>query len=98
MPGVLATTLAYLLGSIPFGYLIVRWRKGIDVRTTGSGATGATNVMRNLGIAGFVATLGLDAGKGFISVSLASQLTGNDPKWVGAAAVAAIAGHIFPLW
>ena len=54
--------LAYLLGSLPFGYLIVRWQRGIDVRATGSGGTGATNVMRNLGVAGFVATFILDVG------------------------------------
>ena len=51
---------AYLLGSIPFGYLIVRWQKGIDVRSTGSGSIGATNVMRNLGLIGFIATFLLD--------------------------------------
>ena len=62
--GALTPLLAYLLGSIPFGYLIVRWQKGVDVRSTGSGSTGATNVMRNLGIIGFVATFILDVGKG----------------------------------
>jgi acyl phosphate:glycerol-3-phosphate acyltransferase len=98
MVGVLCTIVAYFLGSIPWGYLIVRACRGIDVRTTGSGATGATNVMRNLGIAGFVATLALDAGKGYASVILASRMTGNDQRWVAAAAVAAIGGHIFPLW
>jgi glycerol-3-phosphate acyltransferase PlsY len=98
MTGPLTTLAAYLLGSIPFGYLIVRWRRGIDVRTTGSGATGATNVMRSVGIAGFVATFVLDFGKGLAAVLLASRLTANDPRWVAAAAVAAIAGHIFPVW
>lgn len=95
-----ATTplLAYLLGSIPFGYLIVRWQKGIDVRRTGSGSMGATNVMRNLGIAGFVATFILDAGKGIAAVLLTSQLTSGDPRWVGVASVAAILGHCFPVW
>ena len=98
MTGLLTTALAYLVGSIPFGYLIVRWRKGIDVRTTGSGGTGATNVMRNLGLGGFLATFALDFGKGLGAVVLASRLAGGDPRWVAAAAVAAIAGHIFPLW
>ncbi len=98
MTGPLVTAAAYLLGSIPFGYLIVRWRKGIDVRTTGSGATGATNVMRNLGMAGFLATFALDFGKGLGAVLLASRMTGGDPGWVAASAVAAIAGHIFPVW
>jgi acyl phosphate:glycerol-3-phosphate acyltransferase len=98
MSGSLATLIAYLLGSIPFGYLIVRWQRGIDVRQTGSGSIGATNVMRNLGIAGFVATFALDCGKGLAAVMVASRLTGNDARWVAAAAVAAVAGHLFPVW
>ena len=98
MAGALAVVIAYLLGSIPFGYLIVKWRKGVDVRATGSRSIGATNVMRNLGPAGFLATLVPDAAKGYGSVLIASRLTGNDPRWVAAAAVAAVAGHIFPVW
>jgi glycerol-3-phosphate acyltransferase PlsY len=90
--------LAYLLGSIPFGYLIVWWQKGIDVRSTGSGATGATNVARNLGIIGFVATFILDAGKGTLAVLLASWLSGGNPLWIALASVAAILGHCFPVW
>lgn len=98
MTGLLTTAAAYPLGSIPFGYLIVRWRKGIDVRTTGSGATGATNVMGSLGLGGFLATFALDFGKGLGAVLLASRLTAGEPRWVAASAVAAIAGHIFPVW
>ncbi len=98
MIGPLTTLTGYLLGSLPFGYLIVLWQKGIDVRTTGSRSIGATNVMRNLGIAGFLGTFILDAGKGVGAVLLARKLTGNDPTWVGAAAVAAILGHCFPIW
>jgi acyl phosphate:glycerol-3-phosphate acyltransferase len=98
MPDILTPFLAYLLGSIPFGYLIVRWQKGIDVRSTGSGGTGATNVMRNLGIIGFVATFLLDLGKGIAAVLLASRLTGGDPRWIAASSLAAIMGHCFPIW
>ena len=98
MTGPLTSLIAYLLGSIPFGYLIVRWQRGIDVRQTGSRSIGATNVMRNLGIAGFIATFVLDCGKGLAAVMLASRLTGDDPRWVAAAAVAAVAGHVFPVW
>lgn len=100
MTGLLTTIAGYLLGSIPFGYWIVRWQKGIDVRTTGSGSTGATNVMRNLGLAGFLATLLLDAGKGAAAVLLAERWTGGHPgeAWAAAAAVAAILGHCFPVW
>jgi len=98
MSGPLTTLTAYLLGSIPFGYLIVRWQRGIDVRQTGSRSIGATNVMRNLGISGFIATFVLDCGKGLAAVMLASRLTGSDARWVAAAAVAAVAGHVFPIW
>ena len=107
MHGPLTPLLAYLLGSIPFGYLIVRWQKGVDVRSTGSGSTGATNVMRNLGIAGFVATFILDVAKGTFAVVLASRLTSGDarwfplsgdPRWIAASSVAAILGHCFPVW
>jgi len=98
MIGPLTTLIAYLLGSIPFGYLIVRRQRGIDVRSTGSGSIGATNVMRNLGVLGFVATFLLDAGKGTLAVVLASRMRGDDPTAVAAAAVAAVLGHCFPVW
>jgi glycerol-3-phosphate acyltransferase PlsY len=98
MIGPLTTLIAYLLGSIPFGYLIVRWQRGIDVRATGSGSIGATNVMRNLGVMGFVATFILDGGKGLLAVLLASKMTLQNPTWVAAAAFAAVLGHCFPVW
>jgi glycerol-3-phosphate acyltransferase PlsY len=90
--------IAYLLGSIPFGYLIVRRQKGIDVRSTGSGSIGATNVMRTLGLIGFIATFLLDFAKGAAAVLLAARWTGNTPVWIGAAAFAAVFGHCFPVW
>lgn len=96
--GLLSLLIAYLLGSAPFGYLIVRWRKGIDVRATGSGSIGATNVMRSLGIAGFLATFLFDAGKGAAAVLVARRMTANEPAWASAAAVAAILGHCYPVW
>ena len=97
---VLVVLLAYLLGSIPFGYLIVKGKQGTDVRKSGSGATGATNVLRNAGRAAGIATLVLDALKGFAAVALARWLTGSEgtPWVIAAAAVAAIVGHIFPVW
>jgi glycerol-3-phosphate acyltransferase PlsY len=98
MIGPLTTIVAYLLGSIPFGYLLVRWRKGIDVRSTGSKSIGATNVMRNLGLVGFLVTFLLDFLKGVASVVLAAKLTGNNPAWVGAAAVAPLVGHCYPVF
>src|SRR3989442_12706306 len=98
MFGALSTLMAYLLGSVPFGYGVGRWKKGIDVRATGSGSIGATNVMRNLGIAGFFATFLLDAGKGLGAAICAKAMTHNDSSWVASAAVAAILGHCFPIW
>jgi len=101
MPQVLTAVLAYLLGSIPFGYLIVRSQRGVDIRSTGSGFTGATNVMRNLGWAGGLATLVLDAGKGAGAVWLAERMStpqSPDAAWIAAAGVAAILGHCFPVW
>ena len=88
---------AYLLGSIPFGYLIVRRRMGADIRETGSGGTGATNVSRRAGKAAGVLTLLLDAAKGSVAVLIAKAAGGDD--WVIAvAAIAALVGHIFPVW
>jgi glycerol-3-phosphate acyltransferase PlsY len=97
----LTILIAYLLGSIPFGYLIVKWRRGADVRAAGSGATGATNVMRSAGRGAAIVTLLLDALKGYLAVTLARALTGAGAEvtWtVAAAACAAIIGHIFPVW
>ena len=88
---------AYLIGSIPFGYLIVRTKSGGDIRQTGSGGTGATNVSRRAGRAAGVLTLLLDAAKGAAAVLIAQNVSGSD--WVKAAvAIAVIVGHIFPVW
>jgi glycerol-3-phosphate acyltransferase PlsY len=88
---------AYLIGSIPFGYLIVRGKIGADIRQTGSGGTGATNVSRRAGKMAGVVTLVLDALKGAAAVLIAARLTQSD--WlVAIAAVAVIVGHIFPVW
>jgi glycerol-3-phosphate acyltransferase PlsY len=100
---VLIVVVAYLIGSIPFGYLIVRMRGGGDVRQTGSGGTGATNVSRRAGKAAGLLTLILDALKGAIAVlvagvALSGHRTPATKWWVAAAAVAAIVGHIFPVW
>lgn len=92
---------AYLLGSIPFGYLIVRATEGADVRTGGSGGTGATNVSRRAGKGAGVLTLLLDAAKGTVAVLLARLLITPDfgiNWWVAAAGLAAVVGHIFPVW
>jgi glycerol-3-phosphate acyltransferase PlsY len=90
--------LAYLLGSIPFGYLIVRLRTGGDVRRQGSGNIGATNVARVSGTLAGLLTLALDAAKGYLAVWLAAAVTDGNIRWMVAAAVLALAGHLFPVW
>ena len=92
---------SYLLGSIPFGYLIVSAKTGGDIRETGSGGTGATNVSRRAGKSAGVITLILDALKGALAVSLARLVLGgteNHAWWIGAAGIVAMLGHIFPIW
>ncbi len=101
MKVIVSIAVAYLIGSIPFGYLIVRAAAGADVRETGSGGTGATNVTRRAGKAAGVLTLLLDAAKGVVAVLAASWLTHSDGTvgWpVALAAVAVIGGHCFPIW
>ncbi|HJX89007.1 MAG TPA: glycerol-3-phosphate 1-O-acyltransferase PlsY [Pyrinomonadaceae bacterium] len=97
---VIPLVISYLLGSIPVGYLIVSATTGSDVRQTGSGGTGATNVSRRAGTGAGVVTLILDALKGAAAVLIASIFfTGVDSAWwIGAAGLIAILGHIFPIW
>jgi glycerol-3-phosphate acyltransferase PlsY len=92
--------IAYLLGSIPFGYLIVRLGGGDDIRERGSGNIGAANVARNAGMVAGVLTLLLDAAKGYAAVLIASRLAPvtDAPRWMMAAAIAAVVGHMFPVW
>ncbi len=99
---------AYLIGSIPFGYLIVRLKAGADIRQTGSGGTGATNVSRRAGKAAGVLTLALDALKGagavliaqniLTTTAFAAQGQNSAEWWMAAAGLAAMIGHIFPVW
>jgi glycerol-3-phosphate acyltransferase PlsY len=98
MTGPLTLVIAYLLGSIPFGYLLVKFIAGKDVRAAGSGNIGATNVLRTTGRAVAVATLALDIAKGYLAVWLASELTNQSVVWSSIAALAVIAGHAFPVF
>ncbi len=95
----ITAALGYLLGSIPFGYLLVRVFHGEDVRSSGSGNIGATNVARRFPALG-VATLLLDAGKGVAAVWLAKSLFAppNRNLLLTVAASFAVLGHMFPLW
>jgi len=94
----LAMAVAYLLGAIPFGYLLVKWKTGADVRSAGSGNIGATNVLRTTGRVAGVATLLLDIAKGYLAVWVAGRLTEHDPLWMAAAALAVMAGHAYPVF
>jgi acyl phosphate:glycerol-3-phosphate acyltransferase len=116
----LVIVIAYLLGSIPFGYLIVRAKEGGDIRATGSGGTGATNVSRRAGVYAGIVTLVLDALKGTAAVVVAGWILGvplvhdavlqqptvqtgglsfEQAYWfLWGAGIAAILGHMFPIW
>jgi len=96
-PFVLVAAIGYGLGSIPFGYVLVRMIRGQDIRDSGSGNIGATNVSRTSPVLGVV-TLLLDALKGVIAVVVAHQLLPESRVGAAVAALAAVAGHIFPIW
>lgn len=96
-PAVLLVVVGYLLGSLSFALLLVRWRTGADIRTVGSGNAGATNVLRahGKGLAASVALL--DIAKGAAAVLLVRLVTA-DPRYAAGAGLAAILGHVFPLY
>jgi glycerol-3-phosphate acyltransferase PlsY len=88
---------SYLFGSIPFGYLLVFVFRGRDVRQTGSGNIGATNVSRTSPALGIL-TLILDALKGLAAVLITRWVYPGHDLLLGEAALFAIVGHMFPLW
>ena len=97
LTALLFLAIGYLLGAIPCGYLAGRWLKDIDLRDCGSGSTGATNVLRNVGKGPALLVFLLDVGKGALAVLLAKSVGLND--WVQVlAGLAALAGHIWPVW
>ena len=93
---IVVVLLAYLLGSIPFSYLVAR-RRGVDVRRVGSGNVGATNVMRNVGTAAGLAAFALDFLKGMAASLLALRLAPEAPL-PAVAAVTVVLGHMYPVW
>jgi acyl phosphate:glycerol-3-phosphate acyltransferase len=105
-PTLIAVALcSYLLGSIPFGYILVRVFQGVDVRSIGSGNIGATNVARSGGKGLAIATLALDAFKGWLPVFLILTLSGipsSSPAQLHTlaafSALLAVIGHMFPVW
>src|SRR5262252_8817212 len=99
MPNVMAFAIvaAYLLGSIPFALILARRWGGSDVRLVGSGNLGAANVMRASGVAAGLLVAALDMAKGAASVWLAGRM-GAGSALPAAAGLAAIVGHIYPIW
>ena len=97
---------SYLLGSIPTGFLIGKYLKNIDLRTIGSGSTGATNVLRNVGKWPALFVFLIDVGKGFIAVTIAKEIANQDLILIDSnqgymevlAGISAISGHIWPIW
>jgi glycerol-3-phosphate acyltransferase PlsY len=89
---------AYFLGSIPFGLILAKLFAGSDIRKSGSGNIGATNVARVAGPAAGILTLVLDTAKGAAAVWLAGRLTDQDSTAMTLAAVVALLGHCFPVW
>jgi glycerol-3-phosphate acyltransferase PlsY len=87
---------AYLLGAVPFSYLVAR-SKGVDVRRVGSGNVGATNVMRSVSLASGLLAFFLDAGKGALAVLLARLVEPAGPL-PALAGVMAVLGHMYPIW
>ena len=97
MSMILTAVFSYLLGSIPFGFILLRIFRGQDVRRTGSGNIGATNVARSSPALGLL-TLILDALKGVAAVELARAFFPGRNVLAGVAALFAVLGHMFPVW
>ena len=97
MEAVVPIILGYGLGSLPVGFLVANWLKGIDLRRVGSGNVGAANVYRTSGLAIALLVVGVDLAKGASSVVLAARMS---PSHIGpvAAGVAAVIGHVYPVW
>ena len=89
--------LGYVFGSFPSGYLAGRIAKGIDIRSLGSGSTGATNVLRHIGKRAAISVFLLDVFKGVISIFLAKYFLLND-SWQVAMGLSTLIGHIWPVW
>jgi glycerol-3-phosphate acyltransferase PlsY len=96
---IVAVITAYLLGSVPFGLIVVKLVSGRDIREVGSGRTGGTNALRAAGLAAGLLTAFFDILKGFLSVYMARILTqGQAPGLEALCAVAAVAGHNWPIF
>jgi len=89
----------YFLGSVPFGILVARlFDRNVNLRETGSGNIGATNVARTAGKAAGILTLALDAGKGVFPMVLTYMLIGEDYFWLSLVGGAVFLGHVFSIY
>jgi glycerol-3-phosphate acyltransferase PlsY len=95
--GILSIIIGYLLGSIPTAYIVSRIRKGIDIRTVGSGNMGAANVMREIGTHEGIFVGLIDIAKGAVAILIAQTLNISE-LWVFGAGFAALVGHNFPVF
>ena len=103
---ILIIFISYLLGSLPTGFLIGKYLKNIDLRTIGSGSTGATNVLRNVGKWPALFVFLIDVGKGLIAVTIAKEIANQELILIDPnqgfmevlAGISAISGHIWPIW
>ncbi len=98
MPELWSVVGAYLLGSLPTGYLLVRLARKEDIRRLGSGNIGATNVLRVMGLAAGLCVLAIDAGKGYLAVWLAGRITESSVAWMSVSAVAVMLGNAYPIF
>jgi acyl phosphate:glycerol-3-phosphate acyltransferase len=97
MSVLLPVVFGYLVGSVPFAYLLARRHGGVDLRHAGSGNVGAANVLRTAGVRVGLGAMALDVAKGAATVLIAERL-GGGPAGPTAAGIAAIAGHVYPVW
>ena len=96
MEEIVAVGFGYIVGSVPFAFLLAR-RRGVDLRRAGSGNVGATNVLRTSGVWAGVAAMCLDASKGALAVLVVQRLT-TGPATPMAAGLASVVGHLYPVW
>lgn len=97
LDSIVPVALGYAVGSLPIGYVLARLMRGVDLRHVGSGNVGAANVYRATGLGFALVVMALDMTKGATSVVLASRLAGGSAA-PAAAAVAAVLGHVYPVW
>ena len=95
--GLILLCIGYLCGSLPTGYLAGKWISNIDLRETGSGSTGATNVLRHIGKTPALIVFLIDVGKGMAPVLFAKALNLED-AWQVIAGISSLTGHIWPVW